>query len=395
VFSVPVAILYCPPTHIKCSLQLHENTILSLINGTEWVSASLSREARCTGGMDAFFDAHQFLGLPSQGGPVDVAVIPLAYELTTSYGMGTAEGPRACIQASAQVELFDQTLGEDLPAGANIMTLEDFEAQAPTLRLQLDEMLGHATPWLDGQCFPLFLGGEHGILPPIIQAASSHPMVGGDLSKLTVVQLDAHADLRSHLNGEIFSHACAASRSLDLGIGRLLQAGVRAYSSEEAQRILADERITTFFARDTQHPHTGGKAWSKWLDNLRQLRGPVHFTLDIDGLDGALVPATGTPVPGGLSYWQAVETIEVLFGNPNITVISADVNEITPQIDTPLTQFTAACLATKIVACHLLAKREGRWVSSGNGEPADPPSFSFEDFEQDEAFASPKKEFHS
>ena len=332
--------------------------------------------------MDEVFDASQFLGLPSQDGPVDVAVIPLAYELTTSYGMGTAEGPRACIEASAQVELFDQLLGEDLPAGARMVTLKDFEAQAPTLRLQLDEILGHAYPWLNGQCFPLFLGGEHGILPPIIQAASTHPLVGGDLSKLTVVQLDAHADLRSHLNGEIFSHACAASRSLDLGVGRLLQAGIRAYSSEEATRITSDERITTFFARDTQHPHTGSKAWSEWLDNLRQLSGPVHFTLDIDGLDGALVPATGTPVPGGLSYWQAVETIEVLFGNPNITVISADVNEITPQQDTPLTQFTAACLGTKILACHLLAKREGRWEKSGVGERASTPTYSFEHFKQ-------------
>lgn len=332
--------------------------------------------------MDEVFDASQFLGLPSQDGPVDVAVIPLAYELTTSYGMGTAEGPRACIEASAQVELFDQLLGEDLPAGARMVTLEDFEAQAPTLRLQLDEMLGHAYPWLNGQCFPLFLGGEHGILPPIIQAASTHPLVGGDLSKLTVVQLDAHADLRSHLNGEIFSHACAASRSLDLGVGRLLQAGIRAYSSEEATRITSDERITTFFARDTQHPHTGSKAWSEWLEELRELRGPVHFTLDIDGLDGALVPATGTPVPGGLSYWQAVETIEVLFGNPNITVISADVNEITPQQDTPLTQFTAACLGTKILACHLLAKREGRWEKSGVGERASTPTYSFEHFKQ-------------
>ena len=332
--------------------------------------------------MDEVFDASQFLGLPSQDGPVDVAVIPLAYELTTSYGMGTAEGPRACIEASAQVELFDQLLGEDLPAGARMVTLKDFEAQAPTLRLQIDEMLGHAYPWLNGQCFPLFLGGEHGILPPIIQAASTHPLVGGDLSKLTVVQLDAHADLRSHLNGEIFSHACAASRSLDLGVGRLLQAGIRAYSSEEATRITSDERITTFFARDTQHPHTGSKAWSEWLDNLRQLSGPVHFTLDIDGLDGALVPATGTPVPGGLSYWQAVETIEVLFGNPNITVISADVNEITPQQDTPLTQFTAACLGTKILACHLLAKREGRWEKSGVGERASTPTYSFEHFKQ-------------
>jgi len=194
-----------------------------------------------------------------------------------------------------------------------------------------------------------------------MHAARHHPAVKGDLSNLTVVQLDAHADLRTSLDGEVFSHACAASRSLDIGVGRLLQAGVRAYSQEEHERINADDRITTYFAKDTQHPHTGGEAWNQWLDELKSLSGPVHFTLDIDGLDGALVPATGTPVPGGLSYWQAVETIETLFGNPQVAVISADVNEIVAQDGTPLTQFTAACLATKIVASHLVARENGRW----------------------------------
>ena len=200
----------------------------------------------------------------------------------------------------------------------------------------------------------------------------------GTSTTLTVVQLDAHADLRNALDDEVFSHACAASRSLDVGIGRLLQAGIRAYSQEEAERIRNDDRITTFFARDTQHPHTGGGAWQAWLDHLSSLSGPVHFTLDIDGLDGALVPATGTPVPGGLSFSQAVETIETLFANPNnVVVISADVNEIVAQHDTPLTQFTAAALATKIIGSHVLARREGRWttVSPSSTAPMDETYF--------------------
>ena len=137
----------------------------------------------------------------------------------------------------------------------------------------------------------------------------------------------------------------------------------------------------TFFARDTQHPHTGGAAWQAWLDQLSSLTGPVHFTLDIDGLDGALVPATGTPVPGGLSYWQAVETIETLFANPNVVVISADVNEIVAQHDTPLTQFTAAGLATKIVASHVLARREGRWTARSSSSTQSPDETFFQRFE--------------
>jgi agmatinase len=229
---------------------------------------------------------------------------------------------------------------------------------------QLDELVDHAKPWFSGDHFPLFLGGEHGILPPIVQAARHHPLVNGDLSRLSIVQIDAHADLRESLDGEPFSHACAASRSLDLGVGTLLQAGIRACSRQEVALINSDERITTFFAKDTQHPHTGAASWNKWLESLNNLSGPVHLTLDIDGLDGSLVPATGTPVPGGLSFWQVIETIEAVFAAPNATVISADVNEIVAQEDTPLTQFTAACLATKAVACHILSRQEGRWTAS-------------------------------
>jgi len=312
--------------------------------------------------MSVDFEEGAFLGLSKASGPTDIAVVPLAYELTTSYGTGACDGPQACLDASAQVELFDDRLGKDLPAGCVISTEPVWEGRAPTLRGQLDEMAAHARSFYSGNLFPLFLGGEHGILPPLIHAARHHPAVEGDLENLTIVQLDAHADLRSSLDGEIFSHACAASRSLDVGAGRLLQAGVRAYCEEELVRINTDDRITTSFAKETQHPHSGGEAWKAWLGELRSLSGPVHLTLDIDGLDGALVPATGTPVPGGLSYWQAVETIEALFANPKVVVISADVNEIVAQADGVLTQFTAALLATKVVASHVLAREEGRWT---------------------------------
>ena len=322
-----------------------------------------------------------FLGLPQDDGEVDVAVLPLAYELTTSYGTGAESGPDACVAASAQVELFDPILGDDLPAGLVLHTAPTWEGTAATLLGQLDEMVDHAVPYYNGRVFPLFLGGEHGILPPLMCAAASHPLVGGDLSNLTVVQLDAHADLRSSLDNEVFSHACAASRALDVGVGRLYQAGIRAYSLEEAERINNDPRITTFFAKDTQHPHRGAVHWDAWLDALRSLKGAVHLTVDIDGLDGALVPATGTPVPGGLSYWQAVETIETLFANPDAIVISADVNEIVAQAGTPLTQFTAACLATKIVACHALARREGRWMLSEKKTTNRPLSSYFSSFD--------------
>jgi agmatinase len=170
---------------------------------------------------------------------------------------------------------------------------------------------------------------------------------------LTLVQIDAHADLRDELDGEPFSHACAARRALDEGVGRLLQVGVRAFSREEAAFIAEDERVTTWFARDLLSPCAGEIHWNGLLDELSAIEGPVWLTLDVDGLDGSLVPATGTPVPGGLAFWQAVEVIEALFAAPDAQVLGADVVEIVPGVESPLTQFTAAMLATKIVAAHL------------------------------------------
>ncbi|MDE0857755.1 MAG: arginase family protein [Candidatus Poseidoniaceae archaeon] len=309
-----------------------------------------------------------FLGLPESGEAIDVVVLPLPYELTTSYGQGTAEGPAACLAASGQVELFDAQLGQDLPAGASIHTASAWEGHGATLRQQLDELGSYLAPWCTGDVFPIALGGEHGILPPLMWALKDHPSIKGDLTKLTIVQIDAHADLRSELNGEVFSHACAAGRALDMGVGRLLQVGIRAYSQEEAEWINTDERITTFFARDTQSPITGKDSWQAWLTELASLTGPVHLTIDIDGLDSSLVPATGTPVPGGLSYWQAVETIEAVFNAQNATVISADVNEIATNEHSPVTEFTAAMLMTKTVASHLKARKDGRWKATSKAK---------------------------
>ena len=302
-----------------------------------------------------------FLGLPENSEIVDVVILQIPYELTTSYGQGTSQGPKSCVEASGQVELFDSLLGTDLPKGNSIYTNQPWNGQGNSLLQQLDGISNYLQPWYAGDCFPLSLGGEHGILPPLVNAAKNHPLINNDLSKLTIVQIDAHADLRSHLGGEAYSHACAASRSLDLGVGKLLQVGIRAYSQEEFETISNDDRITTFFAKDTQNHSTGRDVWQQWLDTLSKIEGPVHLSIDIDGLDGSIVPATGTPVPGGLSYWQVVETIESLFNAEKATVISADVNEIVAQKDSPLTQFTAAMLATKIVANHINAKDQGRW----------------------------------
>lgn len=321
-----------------------------------------------------------FLGLAKPEGKPDIVVLSVPYELTTSYGQGTAEGPAACIEASGQVELFDPLLSEDLPAGQRITTAPPWDGKGNNLVQQLDGISNYLSPWYDGETFPVILGGEHGILPALVHAAGNHPLVDGDFSKLTIVQIDAHADLREELGGEVFSHACAASRAMDFGLKHLFQVGVRAFSKHEYNRIQSDEKITTYFASEIQKS-TDSK-WGNWIDEISQIEGPIHLTIDIDGLDGSLVPATGTPVPGGLTFWQTVETIQALFSSTKGVVISMDVNEIVAQKDAPLTQFTAAMLATKGIIHHINARRLGKWSkqtrTSGDINRAQPSGSYFQ-----------------
>ena len=289
-----------------------------------------------------------FLGLPEGQGTPDVAILSVPYELTSSYGQGSNEGPKATIAASAQVELYDALLPEDLPCGFQIRTAEAWNGEGGTLQEQLSGICEYVTPYLTSS-FPVILGGEHGMLPAIISAVSE----GINLKDLTIVQIDAHADLRDELEGDSFSHACAIRRSLDLGVGQILQIGIRAFAREEIEFADNDGRIQSWFARDILNPYGGEAAWRKWLDTLSRISGPVWLTLDMDGLDPAYVPTTGTPVPGGLAYWQVVETIETIATASDAKWIGADINEIVPDPNNNVTEFTAAMLATKIVCTYL------------------------------------------
>ena len=294
-----------------------------------------------------------FLGLEeSDEGPWNVVILPIPFEMTTSWIEGTKMGPSACIDASSQVELYDPLLPEELPCGFSFHTADPWSSEAGTLMEQLDSIREYFSEWV-GEIFPMILGGEHGILPPIMQALSNHPELQGDLSRLTLIQIDAHADLRDELQGERYSHGTAIRRSLDAGVGRVIQIGTRALSKDEAKFSLEDKRVETWYARDILGIPEGGRSWKDMLESIAEIDGPVWITFDIDGLDGKLVPSTGTPVPGGLSHWAAVEVIENIFSSPTVRVLGADVNEIAPGRESPLTEFSAALIATKIISCHI------------------------------------------
>ena len=142
-----------------------------------------------------------FLGLPESEDEADVAILSVPYELTTSYGQGTSDGPEAALRASTQVELYDPLLPEDLPCGFTLHTAQPWDGEGETLKEQLQGITNYVSQFQSS--FPIILGGEHGMLPAIMKAVSQQV----NLNELTLVQIDAHADLRDELEGDSDSHA--------------------------------------------------------------------------------------------------------------------------------------------------------------------------------------------
>ena len=289
-------------------------------------------------------DVFGFLGLREDWGVLpDVGIMQIPLEMTVSYGTGTSKGPSSTIEASSQVETYSTILGDDLPSGMVIRTLDPWSYEGPSLKSHLDSIESYVFEGISEGAFPLLLGGEHGILLPAIRALK---LTGNfPLENLTLVQVDAHADLRDELNGERFSHGTVVRRCLDEGIGRVLQIGVRAFSEEECIMMENDDRILSWMARDIRKNRA---VESEITDFISEIQGPVWLSIDIDALDPSNVPATGTPVPGGLDYWFVNEIIERLFSG-TANVVGADVSEIAPD-DHGVTQFTAATIATSILA---------------------------------------------
>lgn len=320
---------------------------------------------------DGFVEGN-FLGLAEESGPddADVIILTVPYELTSSYGQGSEKGPAAALAASAQVELYDPQLGADLPSGFSFHTATAWDGEGDTLVAQLDSIEEYVRAHTREGAFSLIFAGEHGLLPAVMRGISSHPSLCGDLSELTLVQVDAHADLRDELDGDGNSHACAARRSLDAGVGKILQMGIRAFSREEAEFIESDDRVETWLARDVLSLAGGESRWQNWCDSLQGIEGPVWLTIDLDGLDPAYVPSTGTPVPGGLAYWQVVETIEKVAAASGANLLGCDINEIVPDPANHVTEFTAAMLAAKAVSSHLARRiSDDSPKESPNGYP--------------------------
>ena len=280
-------------------------------------------------------DRDQFLGLPSPGlEAADAVVLPLPFERTTSYGRGTWRAPRAIICASHQVETFDEEALVDFEEHPRVHTAAPVEAGGSVDACL--EAVREAAHSLRGR-FVLGLGGEHTVTWGLVRGLTDSP------ERVTIVQVDAHADLIDRLDGQAWSHGTVMRRLYDHGC-RLVQIGVRSLSREEHEFIRAEDRVTTYFAHELRD------RWPDVLAHLDRLRGDVYLTLDVDGLDPSIIPSTGTPQPDGLTWRQAMEVLRTVAAGARRNLVGADVVEFVPSPGPPGCDIIVARLVAKLLA---------------------------------------------
>lgn len=240
-------------------------------------------------------------------------VVPVPYERTVSYGSGTANGPAAILEASAYVELYDEVLREEPYRMGGIHTMAPVAGVDEPAAL-LDLLRETAAALFSDGKFPIFLGGEHTITTGPVRAATAA------FEDLSVLQLDAHADLRDEYQGTPWSHACVMRRVYDLGVP-VVPVGIRAVSAEEVE-FIHEHDLPVFWSHRIAHGY-------EWMETaLTALSDTVYITFDVDFFDPSLLPATGTPEPGGGFWHETLQFLGRVFMHKRI--VGMDVVELAP-----------------------------------------------------------------
>ena len=259
----------------------------------------------------------------------DILILPFTYEDTVSSKVGTKGAPRGILEASAQIEYYEEDLEwspmkyMSVCVADEISKYKEVAAMLNSFELTTNKLL-------------ITLGGEHSITPMITQQVLH--------SNATIVFLDAHADLRTSYKGETYSHATPAYHLLTQG-HKLVMAGVRSLFEVEAIRVKEDENITFFSDKMLQKREIK----EQFLQTLRDLEGDVYLSIDMDVFNPAYVPSVGTPQPGGVDWYDATAILEALFTNKNITVKGVDIVELIPE-ESQVSQTFAAKLLQKIIS---------------------------------------------
>jgi agmatinase len=275
-----------------------------------------------------------------------VVILPIAFEATTTYRRGCENGPAAILEASQQVEYYDEELERETWE-VGIFThdpIADTRNSHPVTSEAMLEVTQETVQKLiaDGK-FVIGLGGEHSITTGIVDAYRQANLE----EPFTVVQIDAHGDLRHEYEGSIHNHACIMRRVVDMGLPTV-QIGIRSICKEEAD-LIKEKQLTVFRAREmAMQPD-----WIEWAIASIPTR-KVFFTIDLDGIDPTLIPGVGTPEPGGLNWYALTTFLRRVF--ESYDVIGCDVMELAPIVDSVVSEFTAAKLVYKLVGYQATAK---------------------------------------
>jgi agmatinase len=279
-----------------------------------------------------------FLGLPIKFTDVESAgcvIIPVPFEATSTFGRGSGRGPAAVIEASHEVELFDAALGfEPFRRAGGIHTMSPLDCDGCDGERIAGRLHDAALPFFERGRFVVTLGGEHTSVVGAVRAACECR------DDVTVVQFDAHSDLRDEYEGTRWNHASAMARILDFN-ERIIQVAIRSQCAEE--RALIDERgIPVFYA------HEISEADDSWIDRvIEKTSGAVYVTFDCDAFDPSVIPATGTPEPGGLSWRQVDAFFAALSAKRRL--VGMDISELAPIEGMLHPQFTIARLTSRVI----------------------------------------------
>lgn len=294
-----------------------------------------------------FSPLENFGGLPEEltrRATSEVLVLPIPYEQSTSYGGGTRNGPRAILHASRFVEYYDPDFGgEAFTRGVHTLpAIEPHYAGPDAMRERIASVVGDVAP--EGKLLAC-LGGEHSITPGIVDG------VARATRDFTVVQFDAHADLRDEFEGTRMSHACAMRRVVETH--PVVSVGIRAVSLEEVE-FAKKHALPSIPAIDFADPRTDLDAIARrLLDAIKTEK--IFITFDLDALDPSILPATGTPEPGGLGWYAALHLLKALARERQI--VAFDVVELAPIPGLHAPDFLAAKLAYLLMGYALKAKR--------------------------------------
>jgi len=258
-------------------------------------------------------------------------ILPIPYEKTTTYIKGTAKGPQAILEASRNMEIYDEELEKNI-SDVGICTLNPLIIDENPQDM-VNIVYENVKKLINDKKFVVVVGGEHSITPSCVKAFSES---NNDIS---VLQLDAHTDLREEYDGTKYSHACAMKRSMEF-TKNIVPVGIRSLCDEEAN-FIKNNNLKIFWAKDIHDNE-------EWIhETVSKLSNDVYITLDLDVLDPSIMPSVGTPEPGGLYYYQLLKLLKKVFTEKNI--VGFDVVELCPNEDNKSPDFTAVKIIYKMI----------------------------------------------